>query len=209
MSVLLVVSTLCWLVLVAYQDARKGMVSNWLTIPPLFLSAFLWLARGTWSIGLLLAILLIVGEVLDRLRLPATLGIGPAGMMAAFLAAGASQDVRLILTVWVCAWAAWTLHLVGGADAKVLMVLVALFPDPVLAGLLVVAQVSLSVYHLVRRYHGQALKVALVGILSRPTEKDLTANGVPLLPAYAAAGAVFFAGKTLIEHYALAMRWGW
>ena len=41
MSVLLVVPALCWLFLVAYQDARKGMVSNWLTVPPLFLGTFL------------------------------------------------------------------------------------------------------------------------------------------------------------------------
>lgn len=200
MSVPLVVSTLCWLLLVAYQDARKGMVSNGLTVPPLFLSAFLWLAQGTWSIGLLLAILLIAGEVLDRLHLPAALGIGPAAMVTAFLAAGAPQEVSLVLVAWLCAWAAWTLHLVGGADAKVLMTLAALFPDPALAALLAIAQVGWSVYHLVRRYRGQAIKVALAGVLSRPTEEELVSHGVPLLPAYAAAGAVFFAGKTLIEY---------
>ncbi len=195
--------SLLWLLVVAWQDARKKTVSNWLTVPPLFLSAFLWLARGEWSVGIFLVILLIAGEVLDRLHLPAALGIGPAGMMAAFLAANAPQDARLILTVWACAWAAWTLHLVGGADAKVLMALVALFPDPALAALLAAAQVGLSIFHLVRRYRGQAIKVALAGALSRPTEEDLAANGVPLLPVYAAAGAVFFAGKVLLT------RWAW
>jgi Flp pilus assembly protein protease CpaA len=203
MSVLLVVSTLCWLFLVAYQDARKGMVSNWLTVPPLFLSALLWLARGEWSVGLLLAVLLIVGEVLDRLHLPAALGIGPAAMMTAIFAASVPQEVSPVLVAWLCAWAAWTLPLVGGADAKVLMALVALFPDPALAALLAAAQIGWSLYHLVRRYRGQAIKVALAGVLSRPTEEDLTANGVPLLPAYAAAGAAFFAGRTLIEHIGL------
>ena len=34
-------------------------------------------------------------------------------------------------------------------------------------------------------------------------EKDLAVNGVPLLPAYAAAGAAFFASRTLIEHIGL------
>lgn len=198
--------SLLWLLVVAWQDARKKAVANWLTVPPLFLGAFLWLGRGEWSVGLLLVVLLIAGEALDRLHLPAALGIGPAGMMAVFLAANAALDVRLILTVWVCAWAAWALHLAGGADAKVLMALVALFPDPVLAALLAAAQVGLSIFHLVRRYRGQALKVALAGVLSRPTEEDLAANGVPLLPVYAAAGAVFFAGKTLIEHHALLTR---
>jgi len=203
MSVLVIVPALCWLFLVAYQDARKGMVSNWLTVPPLFLSAFLWLARGLWSIGLLLAILLVVGEVLDRLHLPAVLGIGPAAMVTAILVGGTPQEVSLVLVAWLCAWAAWTLHLVGGADAKVLMTLVALFPDPAFAGLLAAAQVAWSIYHLVRRYRGQAIKVALIGVLSQPTEEDLAANGVPLLPAYAAASAAFFAGRTLIEHIGL------
>ena len=203
MSALVIVPALCWLFLVAYQDARKGMVPNWLTVPPLFLSAFLWLARGTWSLGLLLAILLIVGEVLDRLHLPAALGIGPAAMATAVLAASTPQAVSLVLVAWLCAWVAWTLHLVGGADAKVLMALVALFPDPALVALLAAAQIGWSLYHLVRRYRGQAIKVALAGILSRPTEEDLAVNGVPLLPAYAAAGAAFFASRTLIEHIGL------
>lgn len=206
MSDLLIVPALGWLLLVAWQDARKGAVSNGLTVPPLFLGAFLSLARGEWSVGLLLVILLVIGEATKRMRLPTALGIGPAIVAAGGLAGQSSQDVRLILTAWACAWAAWTLHLVGGADAKVLMALVAFFPAPALGALLAVAQVAWSLYHLVRRYRGQAIRVALAGVLSRPTDEDLAAGGVPLLPAYAAASAVYFAGKTLIEHHELLTR---
>ncbi|MBN1937192.1 MAG: hypothetical protein JW934_21210 [Anaerolineae bacterium] len=187
--------SLLWLLVVAWQDARKGMVSNWLTVPPLFLSAFLWLARGAWQIGLLLALLLLVGELLDRLGLTAAAGVGPMAMFAAFLAAGAPQEVSLILVAWFCAWAAWTLHLIGGADAKVLMALVAFVPDRRLIALTLGAQVIWSIFHLLRRYRGQALRVALASVLSRPTEADLVASGVPLLPAYAAAGVIFAAWR--------------
>jgi Flp pilus assembly protein protease CpaA len=196
-----VVLALIWLFVVAWQDAHKREVSPWLTVPPLFASAFWWLTRGEWSIGAILAVLLVVGEVFERLHLPAALGIGPVILIAGWLAGQSPQDVRLILTTWACAWPAWTLHLVGGADAKVFMALVAFFPDPLLVGLLLAMQVAWSVYHLVRRYRGQALKVALVGALSQPTEEDLDARGVPLLPAYAAAGAVFFTARSLVEHW--------
>jgi Flp pilus assembly protein protease CpaA len=194
---ILIVPVLLWLLVVAWQDARQQTVANGLTLPPLFLAAFLWLARGAWAVGLLLALLLIAGEVLERLRLPTAMGIGPLILAAGGLAHAAPPDVQLILVAWFCAWAAWALHLAGGADAKVLMALVAFFPDPLLAALLVAAQVAWSVYHLIRRYRGRALQVALTGTLSRPTQEELDAHGVPLLPAYAAAGAAFFLARGL------------
>ena len=197
----IVVLALLWLFAVAWQDAREREVSPWLTVPPLFASAFWWLARGEWSVSAFLVVLLIVGEVFERLHLPPALGIGPVIVVASWLAGQSPQDVRLILTAWACAWPAWTLHFVGGADAKVFMALVAFFPDPLLIGLLLAIQVAWSVYHLVCRYRGKALEVALAGMLSRPTEEDLDARGVPLLPAYAAAGAVFFTARSLIEHW--------
>ena len=203
----LVIPALLWLFAVAWQDARKHEVSPWLTVPPLFASAFWWLAKGEWSVGAFLVVLLVVGEVFERLHLPAALGIGPVILVAGFLAGQSPQDVHLVLTAWACAWPAWTLHLVGGADAKVFMALVAFFPDPLLVGLLLAMQVAWSVYHLVRRYRGKALKVALVGALSRPTEEDLDARGVPLLPAYAAAGALFFTARSLIEHWVRTLSW--
>ena len=195
----LVVLALLWLFAVAWQDACKREVSSWLTVPPLFASAVWWLAKGEWAIGAFLAVLLIAGEVFERLHLPAALGIGPVIFFGGWLSGQSPQDVRLIMTAWACAWPAWTLHLVGGADAKVFMALVAFFPDPLLVGLLLAMQVAWSAYHLVRRYRGKALKVALAGVLSRPTEEDLDVRGVPLLPAYAAAGAVFFTARSLIE----------
>ena len=196
MGVLVVLFTLGWLLAAAWQDVRKSEVSGWLTIPPLVAGAIWWWWQGEWAVAALLAIIVIVGELLERLHRPAVLGIGPVIATAGLLVSGSSRSVALVLTVWTCAWAAWTLHFVGGADAKVFMALVAFFPEPVLVSLLIAIQVVWSVYHLIRRYKGMAFRVVLTEMLSRPTAEDLEARGVPLLPAYATAGVVFFSAHS-------------
>jgi len=181
-----------WLLVVAWQDARTREVDNWLTVPPMMAGALLWLFRGEWRVAALLVGLLLIVEVLHRRGWAMSLGLGPALLLTVFLSGGvAERDVALVLTAWFCAWAAWVMHLVGGADAKVLMALVAFMPDARLLGLLFGAMITWSVYHLVRRYRGKAAKVALAGTLSCPTEDELDGNGVSLLPAWAAAGTVY------------------
>ena len=187
-----------WLLVAAWQDVRKSEVSGWLTVPPLIASAVWWWWQGEWAVVALLATLIVVGELFEKLHLPAALGIGPAMVAAGFLASGSSRPVALVLTVWACAWAAWTLHFVGGADSKVFMALVAFFPEPMLVSLLIAMQVVWSVYHLIRRYRGMAVRVVLAEMMSRPTAEDLEARGVPLLPAYATAGVIFFSAHSLL-----------
>jgi hypothetical protein len=154
--------------------------------------ALIWLWRGEWRVAALLTGLLLIVELLHRRDWSFSLGIGPALLFTALLAGGvAERDVALVLTAWFCAWSAWIMRLVGGADAKVLMALVAFMPDRRLLALLFGVQIAWSVYHLARRYRRQTLKVALAGALSRPTEDELSESGVSLLPAYAAAGAIY------------------
>ena len=62
MSDLLVVPIFLWLAICAFQDYRKGEVSNWLTLPPLGLSLAArligWLTTAWWTIGLVWALAL-------------------------------------------------------------------------------------------------------------------------------------------------------
>jgi Flp pilus assembly protein protease CpaA len=208
MSLLSVLLTQSWLFTVAWQDVRRNEVSGWLTIPPLIVSAVWWWWQGEWAVVALLAIVIFVGELFERLHLPAVVGMGPAVATAGFLACGSSRPVALVLTAWTCAWAAWTLHFVGGADAKVFMALVAFFPEPLLVSLLIAVQVIWSVYHLLRRYKGMAFRVVWTEMMSRPTAEDLEARGVPLLPAYATAGAIFFSVHSLLE-YVVGLQAAW
>jgi Flp pilus assembly protein protease CpaA len=183
--------SLPWLLAVARQDARTRQVGNWLTVPPLFAGALLWLWRGKWQVAVLLVGLLLIADLLHRRGRSLAMGLGPGLLLTVFLSRGTDRDMALVLVAWFCAWAAWIMHLVGGADAKVLMALVAFMPDFRLLALLFGAQITWSIYHLALRYKKQALRVALAGALSRPTEDELNENGVSLLPAWAAAGAIF------------------
>ena len=105
---------------------------------------------------------------------------------------GAAPQSALILIAWSVIWMGWLANLFGEADAKVLMALVALWPDRWMVGFLIAGHVLWSVYHLVRRYHSGALRIAYSNILSRPTEQELEAQGVATIPAYAVAGWGYF-----------------
>lgn len=190
-SYIAAVLVVVWMGVMAWQDVRTGQISNWLTVTPLLGSALWWLARGEWRVAALLLAMLAAGEIQSRLRRPAAWSIGVVIPLAGIWAASTTADIVFILIGWTCVWAAWTLHLIGGADAKAVMALLAFFPNPLLAGLLVAAQLLWSIFHLVRRYGGRSPGVALNGIFSRPTQDDLVAQGVPLMPAYAAAVMVF------------------
>ena len=84
-------------------------------------------------------------------------------------------------------------NLFGEADAKVLMALIGLWPDWWMVGFLIGGHVLWSIYHLIQRYRSGALQVAVANAVTRPTEEDLEARGVPTIPAYAAAGLGYFA----------------
>lgn len=186
-----------WLGAAAWQDARTKEVSNWLTVPSLFLAVGYRGLHGAWSLLLLLAALIGVTELADRFGLPAAGAVGLGVAVAGGLAYHASPTIALVLVVWTCAWAGWLMRFIGGADAKVIMALTGFFPDPRLAGLLAAAHVTWSLFHLVRRYRRQALRVALTRSTVAPTERELSEAGVATMPAYAAAGWLYLLGGLL------------
>jgi hypothetical protein len=113
-------------------------------------------------------------------------------VVVGIMGTGAAPQSVLVLITWSVIWMGWLANLFGEADAKVLMALIALWPDRWMVGFLIAGHVLWSAYHLVQRYRSGALQVALAGIVSRPTEQELDAQGVPTIPAYAAAGWGYF-----------------
>lgn len=191
MEIWLALAAMAWLGVMAWQDLGKREVSNWLTIPPVFLAGGWWAWRGEWSVLALLLALVAVTELFDRLQLPPVMAISVAPALASGIGHFASPRVTLVLMTWSVVWVAWAVHLFGAADAKVLMALVGFWPDPHLVGFLIAAQLLWSAYHLVRRYRSRALKVAVANAALVPADEDLAQRGVPTMPAYAGAGLCY------------------
>lgn len=174
-----------WLIIAAWQDIREREVSNWLTVPPVLLAAGWWACLGEWAVPGFLGAILLFSE------LPPVVGV-PLGLTIAGVLSLHSQPITLILMVWTCAWISWNLNLFGGADAKVIMALSGFWPDVRLVGLLVVAHLLWNMYHLLHRYRSKAWQVALAGAMLTPSREELEAQGTITLPAYAAAGVLYF-----------------
>jgi Flp pilus assembly protein protease CpaA len=193
----LALAAAAWLGVMVWQDLGKREVSNWLTIPPVFLAGGWWAWRGEWSVLVLLLALVAVTELFDRLHLPPVLSISVAPALASGIGHFASPRVTLVLMTWSVVWVAWVVRFVGAADAKVLMALVGFWPDTWLVGLLIAAQLLWSVYHLVQRYRSRALKVAVANAAVVPADEDLAERGVPTIPAYAGAGLCYLVLATV------------
>ena len=182
-----------WLGWAAWQDIRRKEVSNWLTIPPLLGVSLWWLWCGEWRVLALLVALIAIVEAMDHYHIfPLT-----AAILAVAAGAGltfmAPAQTRLIAIVWSALWAIWITRLAGGADIKIVMALVGLYPDWRLVALLGAAYVTWNVYHLVRRHGKRAVEVALTHVIRAPTREELAAYGVPTVPAFAAAGWMYLA----------------
>ena len=175
-----------WLVYLAVSDLRKGEVTNWATVPPL-LAVTAWQAlTGGWPLALML-VLILVGAQWPAFAVP-SLGLM---VLCAWFATPPGLDVAV--WVWICAYILWQIGVTGGADAKVVMTLVALFPDGRLAWLLLLCWFGLSVVYLLHR-HGrrtpQALLRATKGLVRFQVLEE-EGGRCPALPAVALAGLIY------------------
>jgi Flp pilus assembly protein protease CpaA len=186
-------ATAIWLGIMAWQDARKKEVSNWLTVPPVFVVAGWRAWQGEWSMLVLLLVLIAITETMDRLNLSPAVAYAIIPIVVGTMGCWATQQSVLVLVTWSVIWMGWMGNLFGEADAKVLMALIGLWPDRWMVGFLLAGQVLWSTYHLVQRYRSGALQVVIANAVVRPTEQDLETQGVPTIPAYAAAGLGYFA----------------
>jgi len=181
MILTLVVSA--WLVYLALADIRHGQVTNWATVLPL-LAAVAWQTiRGDWAAAVLLALALVVAEW------PVVWPLGVAGAVAVWPQV-AIQGMETTMAVWAAVLILWLLDVLGGADVKVVMALVVLFPDPRLAWLLLLAWLGLSLVYVVRQ-HGRATIRVLLSTLRGMTAGPWSGHRSPALPAVTLAGLVY------------------
>jgi len=175
-----------WLVALAVADVRKGEVTNWATVPPLLIATAWQTLTGGWPLALMLALIL-AGAQWPVLAAP-SLGLM---VLCAWFATPLGLDVAV--WAWAFVYIVWQIGVIGGADAKVVMALVALFPDGRLAWLLLLCWFGLSVVYLLHR-HGwrapQALLKATSGLVRFQVLEE-EGSRCPALPAIALAGLVY------------------
>jgi hypothetical protein len=199
-----------WLIAVGYQDVRRREVSNWLTLLPLLAlvcfrlgSAVVRLASsGAWSpavaddIAVAAAFLAVVLSDRWWTFLP------PAAGAVALAGTPAGQ---LIVVAWLLALGLAKAGIVGEADGKVVMALLALFPALPLVLCLLTASLLVSLAVLVKRMG------AATPVLLRAVVKDGLAGGfpartgasgvalIPLTPVLALGAAVYLWPLWLME----------
>jgi len=175
-----------WLVYLAVADLRRGEVSNWATVPPLLVATIWRAASGDWTLGVALVVVVVAAEC------PPTLagGLLLAGM---FLCMGPAirQGVEAALVVWFGVAALWLVGVLGGADAKAVMTLAALFPGERLGWLLLIAWLGQSLFYVIREHGWRTPRVvaSALGALARFRMPE-SRRRAPALPAVALAGLV-------------------
>jgi hypothetical protein len=187
-DVVIIVAALPWLGMATWQDLRTHEVSNWLTVPPLIAAVVWGLLHGDVVPATLLAAMLAVEVGIHN----ALTGVGIYSLVSVLVAVMTAKP--LVPVTCATAYMALRLNLAGGADAKIAMTLITLFPDGRLAVMMLVALFVLSVAVAVAREQaGQWATLALRCTLALdfPTQKELTVHGVPLVGALAVAFAVW------------------
>jgi len=185
-------ATLIWLGVATWQDLRAREVSNWLTMPPLIAVAALRFVQGNPVPAILLIAMLVVDAGIHN----ALVGVGIYSLIGVVAAVVTAEP--LMPVVWATAYMALRLNMAGGADAKIAMTLITLFPDGRLAGLMLVALFALSVAVAVAQRQGvQTLVLVLRHSLTLdfPTWQELEARGIPLVGALATAFGVWLICK--------------
>jgi Flp pilus assembly protein protease CpaA len=173
----------------------------WWTASPAGFGARPWgqggfpLLGGGWALIILLIGVVLVERIPPLWRLP-TMASLVTGVQLGSRSLNGNPAIGFTALWWGIAYGLWSLHVLGGADIRILMALVALFPRPelvaALSGGLLLA--SLAWLILVRR------QGALVSLLETghklmrgrfPSRDELEAHGRPTTPGLALGGIVF------------------
>jgi Flp pilus assembly protein protease CpaA len=173
-----------WLLAIAYGDWRRTIIPNRLTFPAIILFGGWRAVRGAWHI-LGLAALRFVASPGDWAK--------HAGD-----ATQAGVALQFTLVAWVLCLALWTLHVVGGGDAKTLMALFALFPTSDFAVFLSLSVLALGLPVVLLKLRGRRLSdvpAALVRWLKAghlfPSERQLEEEGKPYVWMFCLPGVVY------------------
>ena len=124
-SILLPISTLCWLGVTALYDLHKRSAPNWLTLPVLTASLIWGVIQGEWTVSVFVLMLILVSD------LTVIWGITGAAVLVVIY-----QLLPIpAFTMGLCMktlglfgiWSIWKQGKMGGADAKVLLALTQTF----------------------------------------------------------------------------------
>jgi len=199
-----------WLVVLVIQDVRHRLLSHWLTTVPLIgmvviavATAMINWLEGGWSpfvadpVALILAFVAVLASDTWAALVPAVNAL----VLAWWQGTPAGQ---VAVTGWLVALALAKAGIWGEGDAKVLMILFALYPDVRLAIAITTAIIVVGLVMLVRRLGGAfpfllliTLRDGLAGRFpSRTGEAGVVVTG--LMPTIAAGALVYVWGLYLL-----------
>ncbi len=110
--------------------------------------------------------------------------------------AAALQDLSF-LPFWLVVFMLWSFNFFGGGDAKLLMGLFAMWPDPRLFALASAVSLAVGIPFLIAKYRNVSLSAVAGGLITRvitfsllPTAEELD-KGIPFAFVYCLAGAIY------------------
>jgi len=181
------------LIVAAAQDLQTREVSGWLTLPPLLATVAWRAATGGW---VLLAAFIVIALFSERI---VCRGRGPAlaALMAGLVAVSyvlPGSPAYWTLLGWLAAWLLWEFNVIGGADVKLMMLLVAVYPYPSMFFLILLAKLVAGLIVPAALYGRSVAKrlfsVALLVLVARqmPDRETLEREGLPAVFVYTMAG---------------------
>lgn len=175
-------------------DLKTRRVPHLLTWPMLLAATALRTWMGSWILPVFLLALVLAELVPEAWRVSAVVALGGLGQAVAQMLD--DPAAQLISLWWAIVYVLWTLHVLGGADARLFMALVALFPDVTLVaalwgGFLVAGVVWLVVMY--RRHAWLGLVQAGRGVQAGkfPSLEELKEQGRPTTPGLALGTLVY------------------
>jgi Flp pilus assembly protein protease CpaA len=125
-NLILVGLLLVWLFICMIYDLRFREVPAVVTLVPLGIAAVYALTQGWWTPPLLAVALMVISDFQPREKRYAFAGLVSA--FAAIFEPATTLTVVILATIWVL----WEIGAMGGADAKLLMVIALVLPQPVI-----------------------------------------------------------------------------
>ena len=146
-----------WLLVCMIHDLRSRQVPEKLTLYPLFAAGLSGLVQGQWMPVLLLPVLIIVSDWEPRGK--RLLFAVVASAFAAIFDERTAVPVLALFTIWLL----WEMGAMGGADAKLLMVITLVIGSPWVLALIALAGGVQGLFGLLTRKRSVPYVVAIFG----------------------------------------------
>ena len=195
-SLFLQLALVALLIIAAAQDLKTKEVSGWLTLFPLLVTVAWRVASGGWVLLVAFVIIALFSErIVCRGRVPALATI-VTGLAAVFFFLPGSPSYWTLLG-WLAAWLLWEFNVIGGADVKLMMLLVTVYPDPGMFFLILLAKLVAG-FIVPAALHGRLVakrlfSAAFLVLAARqmPDRETLEREGLPAVFVYTMAGVAY------------------